>query len=201
MGWFNIRKVAVAVKKIEDRIVLGIVSGIAGNLAKEAVAYFLIRHKLGNMDGPHMAAGIFLPKYKLMKFSRKAKLIGFFSDNIVGGILGIGSVYLLSVTGKDYHRLKGIGIGHFAWTTLYGVLSRLGATSSFPKSEDNNINGIINHAVFGLVTHEVAMRLGAPELFEPKINFLGKPVKKRRRRQLPKSAAMEVASADNVTVD
>lgn len=45
--------------------------------------------------------------------------------------------------------------------------ARVGASGVYPLSEDNNLHALINHTVYGLVTNEVATRLGDGSLFEP----------------------------------
>ncbi|MGI6226254.1 MAG: hypothetical protein ACOYJ1_08385 [Peptococcales bacterium] len=155
-------------KKINDRITLGIISGIIGNLAKETVNGSLSRIAFGRVDGSNIASGIFLPRWKSKYLpTKKTRFIGFVADNIIAGFLGVSTVYLLSLTGNDHHRLKGASAGHFAWTSMYGFLSKMGATSVYPVSENVNIKGLISHTVFGIVTSEVAIRLGDESLFKP----------------------------------
>jgi hypothetical protein len=163
-------------KKIKDRIVLGVVSGLIGNLAKEIVSETMIKYKFGKKDGIAVAAGIFVPtRRKTKKLTAKSKIIGMAADNIISAILGVANVYLLSLTGKDHRMTKGMVTGHFAWTTMYGVLSRMGATSAYPLREDDDLNGLINHSIFGLVTSEVAFRLGDPSLFKTELKALRNP--------------------------
>ena len=123
---------------------------------------------LGRINGPTIAASIFLPKYKAKYIpTKKTRIIGVVGDMIIGAMLGVGSVYMLSATGKDNHLLKGAGAGHAAWTSLYDVLARMGASGVYPMDEDTNLNGLISHTVYGLVTSESAVRLGDESLFKP----------------------------------
>ncbi|OLN28268.1 hypothetical protein DSOL_4166 [Desulfosporosinus metallidurans] len=157
---------------------LGIVSGLLGNLAKQSTASILIRVlKIGKSDGPTYAAGIFMPK-STMFFKKKAKsvqIIGHVADNIIGAMLGVSAVYLLSFTGKDHYVTKGIGLGHLSWTTMYGFLAKMGATSMYPVGAKNTINSLISHSVFGVVTKYAAVKLGDEGLFKPNFQSLGKP--------------------------
>lgn len=163
-------------KKIKDRIILGIISGLIGNLSKQLVSKTIIKlFKFGNRDGIKIAAGIFLPKRKVIKNSIKTRIIGVVADNCIGSILGVVTTYLLGLTGKDNYRVKGIANGHFFWVTLYGFLSRMGATSAYPMSEDENIIGFINHTVYGWITSEAAVRLGDSSLFKPHLKSLSEP--------------------------
>ncbi len=110
-----------------------------------------------------------------MKNSLKTRIIGLVADNCIGSFLGVVTTYLLGLTGKDHYRIKGIASGHFFWVTLYGFLSRMGATSAYPMSEKENIIGFITHTVYGWVTSETAVRLGDPSLFKPHLKSLSEP--------------------------
>ena len=47
-------------KKIKDRMTLGIISGLIGNIAKEVVGIGMIKMGLGNMNGSGIASSIIL---------------------------------------------------------------------------------------------------------------------------------------------
>lgn len=159
------REVASLIK-IKDRIILGVVSGLLANQIKEFSSLALRKFGLGDMDGPKKAAGMFLPKYKMLFYDRntKAKIIGHAVDSTIGSMLGMCMVFVLTNTGKKHYVLKGMSLGHVGWVSLYGFLSRH-ATSVYPISEDNNLNGLINHTVFGMVAAALAVKLGDESLF------------------------------------
>ncbi|KUO53118.1 MAG: hypothetical protein APF76_03505 [Desulfitibacter sp. BRH_c19] len=76
------------------------------------------------------------------------------------------------------HKRGMTGTGYAAWSSLYGVLARMGASCVYPMDEDTNLNGLICHTVYGLVTSEAAVRLGDESLFKPsqaKNSFLSDP--------------------------
>lgn len=50
---------------------------------------------------------------------------------------------------------------------MYGVLGKMGATSVYPAGAKNNINNLITHSVYGIVTKAVAIKLGDEGLFKP----------------------------------
>lgn len=161
--------------KMKDRMFLGTVSGVIGNIAKEIVAEALIRGGLGKHSGPDMAAGIFLTRPQLLFKKRKNRLLGFITDHAIGATLGVMNTYMLSYTGKDYYLLKGLGSGHLAWASLFGFLSKLGRNARHPMSVEDNFNSFIAHGVYGLVTNLAIVKLGDEGLFQPKPLVLSKP--------------------------
>ncbi len=164
--------------KIKDRMLLGTVSGVIGNLAKEMAAGILIRNGRGNLSGPDMAAGIFLNRRQMLYKRRKNKLVGVITDNAIGAMLGVLNTYMLSYTGKDYYLLKGLGCGHLAWVSLFGLLTKMGGSSKHPMSVDDNFNSFISHGVYGLVTNLAIVQLGDEGLFKPNASVLGTPTTK-----------------------
>lgn len=159
--------------KIKDRIVLGIVAGLIGNAAKTLYSLSAIKIGEGKVSPVKKAAGMFLNKRQMLIKKRQNSILGVLADNTVGAVLGIFGTYLLTFTGKDHYRLKGLGLGNFAWVSAYGVLSTMGATRTKPLSVEDNIRAFFTHSVYGLVTSEMIVRLGDERLFAPR--FL-KPV-------------------------
>lgn len=155
--------------KIKDRIVLGIVAGLIGNAVKTIYSLSAIKMGLGKISPIKKATGMFLNKRQMLVKKRKNSIIGLLADNTVGAVLGILGTYLLTFTGKDYHRLKGIGLGNFAWLSAYGVLSTMGATRTKPLSVEDNIRAFFTHSVYGLITSEMIVRLGDDSLFKPQL--------------------------------
>lgn len=151
--------------KVKDKLILGIVSGLIGNLGKSIIAKILMEFGLGKKSGRAKAIGMFLPKYKLFKLSPLRKLMALISDYTVAGMLGTLHIFVLCKTGKNHYKTKGLALGIFEWNTLWGAISRLGVTSAYPFEDKDNLNGLINHAVYGVLTNEIAVRLGEDELF------------------------------------
>jgi len=159
-------------RKIKDPIVLGIVSGVLGNCAKMAGNFFN-RHVLSKSDTtyPEIAAGLFMSKKQRNR--PIGNLVGLLADFSIGTSLGIPLVYMLRYTGKDMAALKGLGLGHFAWISMYGFLGGgLGNKKGvFPLDAGTNMSAFINHSWYGLVASLAASNLGDPSLFpEPTTN-------------------------------
>ena len=152
-------------KKITDRYLLGIISGIGGNIAKSAFEGYLKRNGIIEVTSKEKAAGIFLKKSDLQ--TPYGKMVGKIADYMIGAGLGISCVYWLTFMGKDNYLLKGIGLGAMEWTALYGVVASMGATSIFPvKSKDAYIS-LLSHVVFGGTKIFLAKKLGDDKLFHP----------------------------------
>jgi len=142
----------IIVRKIKDPIILGLISGIAGNAAKLAgnmVNRYLF--KFSEATYPEIAAGIFMSKKERGK--RTGLAVGAIADFVIGAGLGVPIVYLLKQTLRDNTLLKGIGAGHAAWIAAYGALGRaFGSRGVFPLDAGTNLSAFINHAWYGAVT-------------------------------------------------
>jgi len=152
-------------KKITDRFYLGIISGLGGNLAKIAVERFSNKIGFSKSNGYHTAAGIFLTKSKIL--SPYGKAVGIIADNMIAMGLGVTCIYWLTLMGKDKNLIKGAGLGAAEWAVLYGVASRIGATSIFPVKPKDALSTFISHLVFGVTKMTIAVNLGDDRLFKP----------------------------------
>lgn len=157
-------------RKIKDPIILGFMAGIIGNTAKTA-GNLINRFVLHQTDTTYteIAGGLFMNPKERRK--PKGMIVGSVADFILGAIMGIPIVYMLRYTGKDKAGVKGLGLGYFAWVTMYGFLGRaMGQNKGvFPLKARTNLSALINHTWFGFVTGKAAAYLGDPSLFpEPK---------------------------------
>jgi hypothetical protein len=158
------------VKKISDRLILGAVSGVIANIPKLLIGKGGIKLKISEIDGPEMAAGIFIPPHKLALTS--GKVVGHLADMVIAGILGTVTVYTLTITGKDKYALKGVLAGQVMWQGLYGLLTSFGASQVKAYSPKTVLNEALSHAVFGLTAAVVAANLGDEKLFTGQIPFI-----------------------------
>jgi len=156
----------LALKKITDRFLLGIIAGLGGNLAKMAVERAAIPLVGFNETGAKKAAGIFLQKKDVI--SPSGKILGVIADNMIAAGLGVTCVYWLTLMGKDNYLIKGAALGAAEWTALYGVTSHLGATSIFPTTPKNGLISFLSHMAFGATKTLIAIKLGDERLFTRK---------------------------------
>ncbi|NMB00380.1 MAG: hypothetical protein GX971_02490 [Firmicutes bacterium] len=154
--------------KMRDRLLLGVISGLAGGAVKNVVGSILMKSHASEFGGPARAAGMLLPAHKIA--TPQGRLVGWLADTAIAGLLGIASVYMLSVTGKDNAALKGaITTGGVAWMGLYGVLGTLGATRVEPGHPRTVLSEFITHSIYGAVTGATACYLGDEGLFNGEI--------------------------------
>lgn len=155
-------------QKIKDRIMLGVLTGLAGNVVKLSITK--VAKKLGwaDIDGPVKAAGMIVPTYKTATSGGMA--VGYITDSIIAAILGITTVYLLSFTGKDKAALKGAFSGQAMWGILYGMLSTMGATKISPVYPRTALTEFVAHTAYGATATTVAALLGDPSLFTGNIS-------------------------------
>ncbi len=148
---------------IKDRFVLGIVSGLAGNMPKMSLMSLAKKKNWAEITCQEKSAGMLLPSHQA--YSPYGKIVGFVADNVMATMLGVGTVYMLSFTGKDKALLKGLAIGGAMWVSFYGVLSTMGATQVRPLSPKTVLCEMVSHAVFGATATLAATTLGNPALF------------------------------------
>lgn len=159
--------------KIKDRITLGIISGIIGNIAKNLASMGLSKVGLRDDNIHTKAAGIFMSRREAK--TKAGKGLGILTDFCIACKLGIILVYLLSATGKDHPYLKGASLGQSAWVIMYGVLSSLGGSKSHPVSPRTSFSNYLAHTVYGVATASAIMALGDSNLFKPRYINLSNP--------------------------
>lgn len=160
--------------KIKDRVLLGIVAGIGGNLVKLAIGKTGKKMQWAELHGPDMASGMFIPAIKLT--STKGRIVGYIADNVIAGILGIATVYGLSLCGKNNAVIKGLASGSAMWTCIYGIASGMGLTKVKPTSPKTVLNEFVSHSAYGLVTATLATKLGDEGLFNGKTPLFASPI-------------------------
>lgn len=150
--------------RIKDRIVLGIICGLAGNVAKMSLMSLAKQRNWAEITGREKSAGMLLPPHQA--YSPHGRIVGIAADNVVATMLGVGTVYMLTFTGKDKALLKGMALGEAMWVSLYGVLSTMGATLIGPLSPKTVLSEMVGHAIFGATATLAATTLGDPALFQ-----------------------------------
>jgi len=159
--------------KIKDRILLGTAAGLAGDIAKTVIDEISRKKKLSQRSFRETAAGVWVKK------SNEARSL---EGQVLGGLLdfgmsiagGIGTVYLLTETGRDHLITKGlisgIGLGSF----INFLIGTLPENKIKPTDATSNLSYMASHAAYGLVTTVMAAKLAHPSLFdkEPVNNYL-----------------------------
>lgn len=162
-------------RKFQDRITLGIISGLIGNIAKALVSEGFEAKNFVKVDSASNSGRFFIGPKKISK--GKGKIIGVLADTSIAMVLGIIGTLILSSSGKDKYALKGIANGAFGWMALYGALGNMGINGNKKRSRSINdtLGNFVNYTVFGLVTSIAIVGLGDDSLFKPKYKTLSNP--------------------------
>lgn len=150
-------------QKIKDRFVAGIVAGLLSNLVKQTIEWTAAALDISQETGSEKAAGFFLPQRQIK--TRMGRAIGIAADHCIAAELGVIAVYLMTFTGKDHAIIKGTAIGNASWNAAYGVLARLGASSSTWRDPKTTIVSWAAHTAFGITNGYLIPRICDPSLF------------------------------------
>lgn len=167
-------------RRINDRLILGVLAGVLGNLPKAAVELAGKMTGWAESDCPDRAAGMLVPRRQV--HSKKGRIIGRVADMVMAAMLGVATTYALSATGKDKAVLKGVVLGQTMWTMLYGVLGTLGTTRVRTVQPRTALTELVGHTVYGAATAGLAVALGDPGLFTGKIPYViasGRPIRRQ----------------------
>ncbi|MEW6727171.1 hypothetical protein ACP3TJ_04015 [Desulforudis sp. 1088] len=169
-------------RKISDGLLLGVLAGLGGSIVKLSIGYFAKKLGWAEIDGPQRAAGMLVPPHKIA--DPRGKFVGWLADGIIGAMLGVVTVYALSVSGKDKAVFKGALAGQVMWTALYGVLATMGATKVKPVSPKTVLSEFIGHTAYGAVTAALVTNLGDEGLFTGEIPISAGSIKQAQQAQV-----------------
>lgn len=151
--------------KIKDRYVLGLVSGLAGNLIKMVVDEMSLRRKISQRSFRATAAGIWVNN-KQQADGALGQLLGGLFDFGFASMGGIATVYLLTKTGRDHLIIKGLTSGIVIGSITTSLLSAFPTNKVAPKDAASNLSYMLSHAVYGIITTGVAAYLGHPSIYD-----------------------------------
>jgi len=174
--------------KINDRILLGMISGFVGNVGKDILMRFAEKKGYATKNFADVAASFFLAAKEVR--TPAGRLVGILSDYSTAITIGIANIYLLTLSGKDYWFAKGLGAGSVFWAVMYGFLGSLGKNNPvYPVTAKTALSSCLGHTLFGILCNYVAVKLGDDSLFRkkttaPKYIYLKrKPSAGARRRK------------------
>lgn len=159
--------------KIKDRVTLGVIAGLCGNLVKTAIDELSLRKKISQRSFRETASGVWVSTPKEAS-NVKGQILGGLLDFGMGTLGGVGTVYLLSKTGRDQLLTKGIVSGITLGSAVTAMLSAFPQNKVRPKDAASNLSYMVSHAAYGLVTTFIAAKLGDPSLYDvkPQNNYL-----------------------------
>lgn len=153
--------------KIKDRIVLGTVAGLIGNIVKTLFDEASLRLKISQRSFRSTAAGIWVSK-KSEATNLKGQILGAIFDFGLSSLGGIGIVHLLSKTGRDNIIVKGLISGITIGSFVTAGLSAFPQNKVKPKDAASNLSYVAAHAIYGLVVTSIISKLGDSQLFDTK---------------------------------
>ncbi|KAF1083908.1 hypothetical protein SPSYN_02820 [Sporotomaculum syntrophicum] len=148
-------------------MLLGVVSGLAGNLVKTLIDEVSRKNKISQRTFRETAAGVWVNK-RSEATNYKGQLLGGLLDFGLASLGGIGTVQLFSKTGRDCVLTKGILSGITVGSTVTAFMSALPQNKVKPKDAASNLSYMLAHAVYGVVTAALVTKLGDPSLFDSK---------------------------------
>lgn len=177
-------------KKIKDRMVLGIVSGIVGTILKTGSDEFFLRKKISQRSYRETAAGIWVNKRSEAK-KPYGQVLGTIMDLGLGMAGSIGQVYILTKTGKNNLVTKGVFFGVTFGAVITAMMSGFITNKVKPKDARSNLSYIISDIFYGLGTTFTTSILGDESLWDtPPANDYLKPTKSTTaEKQQPLSVA------------
>lgn len=147
---------------LRDRLTLGVLAGLVGNAAKNAVDVVLRAGRQDQMGFSDLAARIFVPKQEAV--TDAGRFLGRLADYGLAAAYGVPTVYLLSRTGTDSLLLKGSLMGVVTWGVGLGLARNLGLGKTGPLDAGANLRMLLAHVVGGMVTAQVAACLADEEV-------------------------------------
>lgn len=150
-------------RKMKDRITLGLLCGFFGNIPKTILNDVSYRKGLEKTRYGEIVTGIFVPKRAAV--SKSGVKFGFAGDYFLASLLGIPLVYLLSYTGKDNYLLKGWAGGMAGMGLFRALIANIGPGKTYPKDVLTNSLMSISSSIWGITAAALIVRLGDDTLF------------------------------------
>ena len=165
-------------RKINDRIYLGMLSGIIGWVAFRLTDVLLFKNGISKRSYPTIAAGILVSsRREAEKWS--GQFLGTLMDMGLCMVGGVSMVKMLTTFGRDKLVPKGLFFGLAFGGVITAVLSKLSNKKVIPNDATSNILYIVSHAAFGLASIFTAAKIGEDSLFDiPPQNNYSKPTEK-----------------------
>lgn len=165
-------------RKINDRIYLGMISGTAGLIVLTLIDVLSSQMKISQRSYRTTAAGVWVSSRRQAE-KWQGQLLGLIMNigmSMVGGVL---VVKMLTTYGRDKLFPKGIFFGITFGSVITGILSGFPNNKVRAKDAISNLSYLLSHAAFGLVSIFTAAKLGDDLLFDtPPENDYSKPTEK-----------------------
>ena len=164
-------------RKINDRIYLGMISGTVGFVAMTIIDIISSRMKISQRSYRTTAAGVWVSTRRQAE-KWPGQLLGVMMHIGLSMVGGVSVVKLLTTFGRDKLVPKGLFFGATFGSIITSVLSGLSNNKVKPKDAWSNLSYMVSNFAFGLATIFTAAKLGDDLLFDTSPqNDYSKPTK------------------------
>ncbi|MDR3584624.1 MAG: hypothetical protein P4L59_04785 [Desulfosporosinus sp.] len=165
-------------RKINDRIYLGMLSGAAGLVALTLVDVLSSKMKISQRSYRTTAAGIWVSSRRQAE-KWPGQILGIMMNLGLSMVGGFSVVKMLTKYGRDKLVPKGLFFGVTFGAVITAILSGFANNKVKPKDAISNLSYLLSHAAFGLTSVFTAAKLGDDSLFDtPPQNDYSKPTEK-----------------------
>lgn len=160
---FRFIRMAKRVLKINDSIVVSLLSGLLGTLVMGASSLLFWRVRKTEALYGHISGSILMRPFRLNQ--RKNFWLGQITHLLTGATLAYPLNFILKKTGKDYHLLKGAFFGAVTWEVLYGLGQRFNVFSTKSHFTKTHYAELFNHLLYGVVTSQALVSFSESSMF------------------------------------
>lgn len=156
-------------RKISDKIILGLVVGILADIPKNIICTSLYYSGRTQRKCSDLAGSLFIPSYKV--FTKAGTVFGLICDFMTAALNGIAYIYLLTSTGKITKTnalIKGWISGLFSFGLMRGIISKIGGGIVQPKDIFTNMMMGMSSSIWGITAGLLTLLLGDKDLLESK---------------------------------
>ena len=176
-------------KKINDRIYLGLISGAVGLVALTLTDVLSSKMKISQRAYRTTAAGVWVSSRREAE-KWTGQLLGMIMKTGLCMVSGVSSVLMLTKYGRDKLIPKGLFFGVTFGSMITAMLSGLSSNKVKPTDAASNLSYIVSHAAFGLASVFTAAKIGDDSLFDtPPQNDYSKPTEQTSEKMKLSNAA------------
>ena len=162
-------------KKINDRIYLGMISGTVGLIALTLIDVISSKMKISQRSYRTTAAGVWVSSRRQAE-KWPGQILGVVMNLGLSMVGGFSVIKMLTTYGRDKLIPKGIFFGITFGSVITAILSGFANNKVKPKDALSNLSYLLSHAAFGLASIFTAAKIGDDSLFDiPPQNDYSKP--------------------------
>jgi len=136
--------------KIKDPVILGFMGGLLGTLGDWVFHFSSFWLKIAGSTTGHYISQLIFPNQNI---TLSKLLLAEFTHFLAGATLGTVLALLLILSGYDYARLKGIGLGLVLWIVHVIAIPNIVAPRPFLfRTFNEAVVDLTSHVIWGLIT-------------------------------------------------